>query len=163
MAVKRKWEEREMRMLSEYLARFEPLGHWLTRVRLGEIAPAIKGVDLSPEEIAMFGVTRRWADAVGIYPDKVVIVEAAIRTHPGKISQLELYARLFKVTYEFREYWHLPLELWLLYAIEDPVLISMARDKGIRCTEYKPAWLPDYLALLMPRERRAPKPGMPLG
>ena len=141
-------------MLSEWLVKTQKDKRWMTRVRLGSPRPEVPLPTMSPEEVAMIGVWRRWADAVILEDDHVTIVEAAIRPDPGKISQLELYAMLFPHTPELSPWRGLPLTLILLYAIEDPATILLARQKGIRCIEYKPSWLPGYLEILMPRERR---------
>jgi len=102
----------------------------------------------------MIGSWRRWADAIIILKDKLIVLEAAIRPQPGKISQLDLYTRLVPHTPELAAWKALPIEKVLLYAIEDPATTLMAREQGIRCVEYKPLWLESYLELLMPRERR---------
>ena len=92
-----------------------------------------------------------------LLPDKTIIVEAKIRLDPGVISKLEIYRRLFLETPEYKDRWRLPLELMLVYAIEDPVTIELAREKGMRCVPFRPPWISDYLRLLSPRERRAPR------
>jgi hypothetical protein len=143
-----------MQMLSEWLAKTQQGKRWMTRVRLGSPRSEYPRPDMSTEERAMIGVWRRWADAVILEGDAVTIVEAAIRPQPGKISQLELYALLLPQTPELESWSALPLHLILLYAIEDPATIALARRKGIRCIEYKPLWLDAYLQLLLPRERR---------
>jgi len=150
----RAWQPREMQMLSEWLTKTYPNGRFQTRVRLGSPKSEIPRADMTPEERAMIGSWRRWADAVILENDKVTIVEAAIRPDPGKISQLELYAMLLPQTPELRAWWGLKIELLLLYAIEDPATVYLAREKGIRCVQYQPLWLPSYLDILMPRERR---------
>lgn len=146
-----------MQMLSEWLAKTQQGKRWQTRVRLGSPKPAVPTAEMSPQERSMVGVWRRWADAVILEPDKVTLIEAAIRPNPGKISQLELYAMLFPQTPEFAAWRGVPLHLVLLYAIEDPALVLLARQKGIACIQYQPSWLPDYMEALMPRERRAPR------
>ena len=141
-------------MLSEWLVKTQGGKRWLTRVRLGSPRSEVPRPEMSVEEQSMIGVWRRWADAVILEGDKVTIVEAAIRPQPGKISQLELYAMLFPMTPEMEPWKGLPLHLTLLYAIEDPATIALARQKGIACIEYKPLWLDAYMQLLLPRERR---------
>jgi len=157
---KRHWQPREMQMITEWLAKTQRGKRWQTRVRLGSPRPEVPRPDMSPEERAMIGSWRRWADAIILENDKVTIVEAAIRPEPGDISKLQLYARLFPHTPEL-EAWHgLPIHMVLLYAIEDPATILMAREAKIACIEYKPTWLPSYMEILLPRERRgsrAPK------
>ena len=151
---KRHWQPREMQMLSEWLVKTQKGKRWMTRVRLGSPRAEIPRPEMSIEERSMVGVWRRWADAIILEKDSVTIVEAAIRPQPGKISQLELYAMLFPQTPELAPWHGLPLTLLLLYSIEDPATILLARQKGILCVEYKPNWLPAYMEALMPRERR---------
>jgi len=152
--VKRTWQPREMQMVTEYLTREYPRTFWATRVRLGSPHPELLMPVLSEEERRMIGVWRRWADAVIVQKDKVIILEAAIRPDPGDVSKLELYSRLLPVTPEYRQYKDRPIEMILLYAIEDPATILLARERGIRCIEYKPDWLSSYVALLTKRESR---------
>ena len=102
----------------------------------------------------MVGAWRRWADAIILEDDKVTLVESAIRPEVGKIAQLELYERLIPFTPELAPWHGLPILKVLLYAIEDPAANLMAREKGILCIEYKPSWLPSYMDILQPRERR---------
>ena len=151
---KRRWQPREMQMLSEWLVKTQQGKRWRTRVRLGSPKSEVPRPEMSVEEQAMIGVWRRWADAVILEEKEVTIVEAAIRPQPGKISQLELYAMLLPMTPELAPWKGLPLSLILLYANEDPATNALARQKGIRCIEYKPLWLDAYLQLLLPRERR---------
>lgn len=141
-------------MLAEWVTKTQSGKRVLQRVRLGSPRSEVPRPDMSAEERAMVGVWRRWADAVILTDQDVTIVEAAIRPDPGKISQLELYALLFPHTPEMVAWHGLPLHLTLLYAIEDPATVMLARQKGIACVEYKPDWLPAYMEVLMPRERR---------
>ena len=150
----RKWQPREMRMLSEWLAETYPQETYLTRVRLGRIEPAVGATELSIEESRMIGVHRRWADAVVLLEDRVLLIEAKIRPQPGVISQLELYARLLPHTPELASHAHLPIEMILVYAIEDELINLLAREKGIRCIFYHPDWINAYLDELYPRERQ---------
>lgn len=141
-------------MVTEWLTKTQKGKRWMTRVRLGSPKPSVPRPDMSEEERAMIGSWRRWADALILERNKVSIVEAAIRPGPGKISQLELYALLFPHTPELAAWKAAKIELVLLYAIEDPAVNLLARNKGIKVIEYKPLWLPSYLEILMPRERR---------
>lgn len=145
-----------MRMLAEWLEKTYSGQHYYTRVRLGSSPAALVTPEMPEEELRMLGVWRRWADAVVVLPSKLVLIEAAIRPDPGDISKLELYAFLLPQTAEFRAQKDLPIELILLYALEDPVLVRLAREKGIKTIYYRPIWLPEYLDILYPRERRAP-------
>jgi len=152
---KRQWQPREMRLVSEFLAKHYSNYETRTRVRLGAIHPELHPETLSESEKAMVGVFRRWADAIVIMPDRLIIIEAAIRPSPGDISQIELYEHLIPLTPELDEFRSLPIEKVLVFALEDPVVVAMARERGIRAIYFKPPWIDDYLAILYPRERRA--------
>jgi len=124
------------------------------RQRLGSYAPEEYEKILKPEELRILGLFRRWADAVYITEDTVYIIEAMIRADPKKIGQLELYLKLVPHTPELKPYLKgRKIQGVLLYCIEDPVMVAMAREKGFLCVKYVPEWLPDYLRLLLPRER----------
>jgi len=143
-------------MVSEFLAKHYSQYPTKTRVRLGSISPALKPELLSGGELRALGVWRRWADAIVFLPDRLILIEAAIRPNPGDISQLELYEHLLPKTPEFAEYKGRKVEKMLLYALEDPVIVHIAREKGIKVVYFHPSWIDDYLKILYPRERRAP-------
>jgi len=159
---KRQWQEREMRMLAEWLEKTYSGQHYFTRVRLGRPPEVLEGMVQDEAERRMLKVWQRWADAVVVLPDRVIIIEAAIRSDPGDISKLELYKALLPYTAEFTAYKHLPIELVLLYALEDAVLVKLARERDIKTIYYRPPWLSDYLDILYPRERRSPIAGQEL-
>lgn len=108
------------------------------------------------------GSWRRWADALVYPPPDWILIEAAIRPQPGKISQLELYRLLLPHTPDINIKEGEGVRLVMLYAIEDPATTFLARQKGIECVEYKPLWLDAYLRTLMARERRGSLPGKEL-
>lgn len=153
---KRQWQAREMRMVSEYLVKFYAKYPCYTRVRLGSIPSQLKVRTESLAEERMKGVWRRYADAVVVKPQQIVIIEASIRPDPGDISKLKLYKHLFPHTPEFQPYTNRPIALELVYAMPDVVLQQLARDEGIKVIKFKPDWLDDYLSILYPHERRAP-------
>ena len=156
MAERRAWQAREMRLVVEYLARNYPKYETRTRVRLGGVPKALDHPDLSEGERRALGVWRRWADAIVIMPTKLVLIEAKIRPGPEAIAQLELYKHLLPKTPELQPHKAKPIELVLLFALEDPVVEQLARAKGIRVVYFKPKWVDEYLSVLYPRERRAP-------
>ena len=158
--ISRKREERETRLVAEFLAKHYPDREWDTGVRLGRVVPELPMERYEPAELAMLQVTLRWADAVVFPPPNVIIIEGAIRGLPNKISQLELYAKLAHVTPRITRYGDYPVELLLVYAIEDPITVAMARERGIRCVYFHPRWVNKYLSELTHRERRAPRSGL---
>ena len=143
-------------MVSEYLAKHYPDYPTRTRVRVGSIHPELRPEQLTEPERRAVGVWRRWADAIVIMPDRLILIEAAIRPNPGDISQLELYEHLLPKTPELAEHKDKPIEKVLLFALEDPVIVSLARERGIQVVYFHPPWIDEYLKILYPRERRAP-------
>jgi hypothetical protein len=157
----RKWEPREMRMVSEYLVKKYSGYRSMTRVRLGALHPELLSPDLSEEEKNMLTVWRRWADAIVITPTTMILIEAAILPDPGDISKLDLYAALLPHTPEFAEYKSFPIVKELVIAIEDPLLVKLAHDSGIRVVVFSPGWVKDYIKTLSHRKQRASKTVLP--
>ena len=153
--TKRDWQPREMRMVSEYLQANYSQYPWQTRVRLGSIPDKLRVPQTSLAEERLAGVWRRWADAIVIKPDQLIVIEAGIKPEPGDVSKLELYGRLIRHTPEFEPFNNLPVALELVYAMVDEFLETFARERGIRVVYYEPVWLKEYLSILYPHERRA--------
>ncbi|OGQ17410.1 MAG: hypothetical protein A2138_26865 [Deltaproteobacteria bacterium RBG_16_71_12] len=144
----------EMRMVAEYVAQAYPDDIVYMRLRLGSLAPDGPRPELKPEEAAMAGVFRRWADAVVITTDELIVIEASLRSDTGDPSKLVVYGRLVPHTPELREFMNRRLVLELVVSVEDPVVRMVAQELGIRCRRYEPKWFPEYLAQLHRRERR---------
>ena len=149
-----RWLPREMRLVSEYLVSHYPRAIHLTRVRLGTWEPKAEELRLTESELRMLGSFRRWADALAITADEMVLIEGALRPDTGEASKLEIYARLVPSTPELQDYLNRPLRLELVYAIGDAVVIQYCRERGIRCVEFRPAWLEEYFAGLERRQAR---------
>ena len=64
----------EMRMVAEYISQTYPDADVYMRLRLGALRPDGEDRNLSPAEEAMLGVFRRWADAVVVTRDEVIVV-----------------------------------------------------------------------------------------
>jgi len=154
----RKWEPRELRLLSEYLMERYPTAIHLVRVRLGTLEPEGEHGPLTPEELRALGVLRRWADAIVVTKTEMILIEAAIRPDTGEASKLKVYADLVPLTPELEPYRDLPLRLELVYAVHDPVVIRYCEREGIRCVHFCPDWVLDYLRELAERKRIAPAP-----
>lgn len=149
---------REMRLVGEWLSREYGGQSFAMRVRLGTAHPELLADVADESERKMLeGAFRRYVDGLVTLKDRVVLVEAKIVLSAGAISQLELYDMLFPSTPEYRPWASLPRELVLLYAVEDPAVVALARSKGIRCVLFRPAWVNDYLKELRPSERNSPK------
>jgi len=129
----------------------------MTRVRLGALdQPRYQG-RYAPEELRALGVLRRWADAIVITKQDMVLIETKIRPTPGVVSQLEIYGELVQYTPELRQYQGRRLRLELVFAIQDPVVTAYAEKRGIRVVHFCPEWVLEYLEELYPREQRPPQ------
>ncbi len=147
-----------MRLVTEWAVRTFPLAELKLRVDLGDLKPALAATGLTAAELRRLGRSRRWVDAMIVEPAAVHLVEGKINLVPGALEQLELYRRLFPKTPELAHLRDRRLELHVVYAVEDPVLIALARDRGVRVHLFRPAWVDAYLAELRHRDRRAPQP-----
>lgn len=154
---KRSNQKRESIMISEFVVSRGFLQYAQFNVRLGRIHPELIPEDIKEEDLGILSVYRRWADCVISLPDKTIILEAKIVSRLGALEALEIYKQLYLSSPEYIHRHSIPIELWFIYAVEDPVLNNLARQKGIIPIEYRPAWLPDYLAILRGRERQPPK------
>jgi hypothetical protein len=151
-----KWQPREMRLVSEYVAKYYPNSISLTRVRLGPTHPALILENISEEEKNMLTVWRRWADAIVITRNRLILIEGAILPDPGDVSKLILYEYLLKYTPELQQYLDRDIVKVLLLAIEDPVLEKIARAAGIQVVVFCPDWVREYIQSLAQRKQRAP-------
>lgn len=151
----RTYAPREMRLVSEYIAKTYPGESFKMNVRLGSLHPRLQGRFLSEAEQRMVGVFRRYADGLIFLQNEVILIEAAIRPQPGKISILELYKRLIPMTPDLAEIKDKPVRMVLLCAIDDPVMTQLAREKGIEVVMFRPQWVDEYIETLYPREQTA--------
>jgi len=147
---------RETRLISEWLANEFPTIPHILNVRLGAIRPAIEVEDLTPEELAMLGVKRRRADAIILFPAKNVLVECKIVPDIDVIARLELMRELVRLTPELGNRRKLPVECWILTAVDSPLFEAYAHAKDIRVFIYSPPWARRYIAELAGRKRRPP-------
>ena len=155
--TQRAWQPREQEMAAAYLAERFPQAITLTRVRLGSIPTTELLPLLEDHEVRMMSVFRRWADAIAITSDTLYLMEMAIRPNPGKISQIQLYRRLLPHTSELQQYLPREIAMQLVYAVEDPVIVIMAREAGIQPVFFRTPAVEEYLKIIFPRERRAPR------
>jgi len=155
VTVRRTWTPVESKFVSEFCAVRYPGKRVLQRVRVGQIPAELELDGLDPAEVRMLGVWRRWVDAVVVDPPVLRVIEASMLPNPGDVSQLELYLHLIPNTPDLWEFVDLEPVGLLVYAIDDPVIHRLARDRGYAIEIYQPAWLSQYLERLFPRERRA--------
>lgn len=151
--VGRDWQPREQRLVAEFIARFYPKDESRTHFPLGSAPPRFKGMYKSDADRRLTGVFRRWADALVLMPDRIVLIEGKILPQPGVISQLNLYAELIPKTVELREHKDKPIDKVLVCAIEDRLISELARREGIQVRIFHPAWVDKYMLILHPWEK----------
>jgi len=156
MAENRGYEPREMRMVTEYIAKYFPNSEHWTRVRLGALHPELLPAELSAAEVRMLTVWKRWADAIVATRTRLILIEGSILPDPGDISKLAVYEALLRYTPEFQAYMDRDIEKQLVIAVEDPLIAKLARDAGIKVVAFAPAWITDYVESLAQRKKRAP-------
>ena len=154
---KRGYTAWEIMMIGEWVAQTFPDVEWQTNVRLGSLTPRNDMGRFTIPELRMLGVFRRRVDAVVYLPDRLLLVEAVMRSQPGKISTLNLYEMLVPQTPELRPYGHLPVQKVLLYCIEDPVLNILAQKDDILPIQFVPSFFDEWFDKLARRKKRAPR------
>lgn len=140
MAERKKRVEWEERLVAEWAAREHPDARVQLRVRVGELPPEAATVERMGISPYMYGVVRHWADAVIIYPDRVIVVEGKIKLSSMALGQIIVNTELFGSTPEFRDTWDRPREGILLYAFGDTQTERLAVAHGFTCEEFRPAW-----------------------
>ena len=153
------YQQRERRLLAEWLAARYPNDRVQQQVRLGAYQIGISPQGLSSPELRALGVWRRIADALVYKPTELILIEASLPAHPGYVSQLLLYKRLIPMTPELADYAALPVRMIYLVSFEDPVVTAMCRENGIQVEVYAPPWVGEYWAELERRKSRPPKSG----
>ena len=153
---KRGYTPWEIMMIHEWVATTFPDVRWQTNVRLGPITPRNKRGRFTADELQMLGVHRRRVDAIVFLPDRLLLVEAVLRSDPGKLSILKLYEMLLPQTPELKEYEALEVQKVLLFVIEDPTLSILAKREGIMPIQFVPSFFDQWFNKLRHRDRRTP-------
>jgi len=140
-------------LLMTYLLKHFPPATFRTNVRLGaidlEFFPEAKEPKM--KELASIYLPR--ADAVVILPEKVIIIEVMVRNEFWKLEQLAEYGRLFKITEEFREHWHKPIELQIVTPKYNKYLEERALRYRIKVVIFSEIFWELYAATLPGRTR----------
>ena len=91
-------------------------------------------------------------------PDRTEIVEAKMVLSPGAIAQLLLYKRLLPLTPSLSHRRNLPVQLVLLYAVPDAMVVELAHEQGIVTVQYRPSWVDEWMGTYANHKQRAPLP-----
>jgi len=146
--------EAEAHLVSSYIAFAYPDDYSMQRVRLGPIEPQLPIEELTESEFAMVGSFRRWADAIVIQANQLVLIEGAIRPSTGDPATILLYSRRIKSTPELLKWRDLPVRMELVIAIEDPEVSQIAYELGVNVIRYTTPETDAYIATIMPRFQR---------
>ncbi len=153
--MQRNWEEE---MLAEYLVTHFPREHTIQRVRLGPITIAGGNEHLSEAERRMVGASfRRWADAVVVTADQLIVIEAALTPDPGDISRLQTYLLLVPTTPELQEFSGRALVGRLVWAVEDPYSKAVAVRAGFQVDLFRPSHFAEWIKTVRLRELTPPR------
>jgi len=157
----RKYEPREMRLCAEFVQEFFPGDRVKFQVRLGKPRPGATPSAI-PIDYNWAAYKRRpAADALVIREHEQVLIETYIKIDLGKVSQLQIYAKLLPNTPDADWDTKLPSRLLIVGALEDPTLTQHARDNGIEFRLFRPDWVNAYLNVLSPRNSRDRAPQAP--
>lgn len=138
-------EPREQRLVAEWLVKEHPNARTLTRVKVGPVRPEAVEAFGTETGIRAMRPWQRWADAVVILQDEVLIIEGKLRGQPGAISQLKLYAQLFPQTPEFAAEKAKRIRKVLLTPWPDEDLQALAAAEGVEVVIFHPPWIEDYV------------------
>jgi hypothetical protein len=145
----------EMRLVAEWLRTQHGDDYTEQRVRLGSMPLDLGNGPLDPMEAKLVhSVYARWADAIVIRPDVVRLVEGKIIAHPVAIAQLQLYARLLPFTPGIRVNPAATIEMVLVYAKPDDLVLQMAHEAGITTELFDPPWVEEYINTRLHRQRQ---------
>jgi len=143
--AKRKWQPRETRYLQEYILEHLRPAQTFFRMRLGGMSDEEAKNLPAGVSSRIFVVAQRYADAICIFEDHIEIWEAKLIRPLTAITQLQLYAKLFRKTPEFLRYIDAEVQLHLVTPILDPDLADIAEAAEIAIHYWEPAWVSEYL------------------
>jgi hypothetical protein len=154
---RREWEAE---YVSEYCSQAFKGATVVFHFRLGTWPQPLTAGELTPEEQAMLKVRMRWADAVVIQPDKLVVIEGKLRASEflKGLGELQLYRHLVAHTPEFEKFKDRTVVGRLLLPIEDPAVALIARQQNLEVAIYQPTFWPQFLTAIQPRQGRSIRP-----
>ena len=147
-------QQREVRLVADFVAEFYPDDRSILNLRVGGINPVITDQDLTEGELALIGSHRRFADAVVIRERDLILIEGMILPSLGKVSQILGYRALLPLTPELGSFASMPITAIIVGPIEDLFLARLARQSDILVRVYRPPWIEEFLNGLSTRHRR---------
>jgi hypothetical protein len=141
----RKSRQVETRLIAEYLKKHYSKLPFIMKQPLGSVSEELlktKGYKYA------LGVTRPFrpeVDAVVIFPDRLVIIEAKVWSIINGLAKLPLYKSLVPVTPELKQYMPREVLMELVVGWTNPNLERMAREMGVKVRLYCPDWLKEVV------------------
>ncbi len=155
-----KRQEWEAEYVSEYCQR--TFGHVpvIYHARLGTWPTPLTAPELLPEEQMMLRVRMRWADAVVILPNALIIIEGKLRAPEflKGLGELIVYTHLIRHTPEYEKFLDRRIEGRLVIPIEDPTVMTLARKYGLTVDVYQPSFWTQYVQQIFKRVSRPIRP-----
>jgi hypothetical protein len=134
----RAYAQREWRLLSWWLATYHADAEIVMNQRVGPALTTLPaGTPVAASSQAAY-VRNRWTDAIVIYPQMAILVEAKLDPDPGVFSQLIHYLRLLRLDPSFTELNNLPIQLVALVYRDDPQVSIEAPWYGVNWVVYQP-------------------------
>jgi len=154
---RREWEAE---YVSEYVTATWSRTPVIFHCRLGTWPTPLSAPDLSPEEQAMLRVRMRWADAVVILPDKLVVIEGKLRASEflKGLGELQVYTHLVAHTPEFERLRDHRVAGRLVIPVSDPVVELIGRQQNLEIAVFQPSFWTEYTDILQARQTRPIRP-----
>ena len=145
----------ETQLLMDYLrAKYPPPGVF-TNIRVGPLDPHIPRDGLTDAQKRLMGSFRRYADAVVVRAEEIVVVETTMFRAVTKIGQLLEYLKLTPQTPELAQYFPRPIRGELVSPIPDPRAEELCNDVGLRFVLFEVGWLDKFTEAYGARFRQA--------
>lgn len=151
----------ETRLLNEYLRDRYPDAVTLVKPRLGAFPAGLIRDTTDDAERRFASNFRRWADAIVIEDEQLIVIEAVMWDPGRKVGQIQAYIKLVPHTPELEEYHGLPIVGEIVTAQHDPLAQEVIEDAGFRYVHYEPEWMEEWLSLYPARKRRPAFTGRP--
>jgi len=157
---RRQRREWEAEYVAEYCQWAFPGEKVIYHCRLGTWPGPLTAGELTEAEQAMLRVRMRWADAVILLQEKIIVVEGKLRASEflKGIGELQLYTHLVPHTEEFMAWKGTPVVGRLVIPFEDPAVMAITRQQGMEAAIYKPTFWADFLTAIQPRQGRPIRP-----
>jgi len=85
------------------------------------------------------------ADAIVIHKGKLILIEAETKRPVTGLSEIEEYSRFLHENPLLGPYLKLPREFHLVTPVEDPKVMQLCAEKGIKYVLYRPDWIIPHL------------------